>query len=112
MTRKLLQAYRRFIEKEYGDEEGKVNLDNVLDIAYTTISAEEGGDDDWEVQVSYDYKKQQLIVSISCGNTEYIYKEPYSTQQMITDLEIIGFAEWYSYAHQICDEKFSLDLCW
>lgn len=109
---KLVERYKEYVEREWeGDAVEEltkaVEKSKMLDLMYTTIN-----DDEAEVQVSYDIKHQDLIVEISFYDKSYIYKETYILEDMYDDLEYASFDGYYSYAHQVCEERFSLDLEW
>ena len=74
---------------------------------YTTINNEE-----WEVQVSYNLATECLITSICNGKVEYVFKEGHLLKNMLQDLQYCDFQGWYSYAHDVCDSNFKLDLEW
>ena len=105
---KLLEVYNNFIEGEYGNEPEK-ELSEEIGLIFTTL-----GDEEWEVQVSYNVKRQLIIVSLWNGVTEqeFVYKEHQSIEYTIEELEDIDFSDYYSWAHHMCEEHFCLDLEW
>ena len=108
LKEKLLEAYNNFIESEYGNEPLK-ELPEEIGLMFTTIN-----DDEWEVQVSYDVERQLIIVDLWNGETEqeFTYKEHQSIKYTIDELEYVEFSDYYSWAHQMCEEHFCLDLEW
>lgn len=106
VIQKLKEAYKNYCKKEW-DEEDQIEENNILNVLYTTVN-----DEEYDVQVAYNIETEQLITSISDESNEYIFKEKYSIEDMITDLENGDWDGWYSYAHDVCDERFSLDLEW
>ena len=109
---KLVERYKEYVEREWeGDAVEEltkaVEETKMLDLMYTTIN-----DDKVEVQVSYDIEHQDFIVEINFNNESYIYKEHLSWEDMYADLEYASFDMYYSYAHRVCEERFSLDLEW
>lgn len=105
----LKKRYKEYVEREWGEDAVKelTKDEETLDLMYSTIN-----DDEVEVQVSYDIKHQDFIVEISFDDKSYIYKEHLSWEDMYADLEYASFDMYYSYAHQVCEERFSLDLEW
>lgn len=65
-----------------------------------------------ERQVSYDLEKQQMSVEISNEKQSYIYIEKLPFKVFGAELETATFDMYYSYAHYVCEERFSLDLEW
>ena len=113
IIKRLKEAHRAYCKEEFGDDilDNEIyqteKEENVLDVMYTTLN-----DDEWEVQVSYNYVAECLITSITNGQVEYLFKEVYFIEDMLQDLQYGDFQGWYSYAHDVCDERFSLDLEW
>ena len=105
---KLLEVYNNFIESEYGNEPLQ-ELPETIGLMFTTID-----DDMWEVQVSYDTKNELIIVDLWNGATEqeFTYKEQQGIKYTIHELEYVDFNDYYSWAHQMCEEHFCLDLEW
>lgn len=104
----IRRKYQDFCYREYGQEkEDAIENPNYLDLMYTTVDG-----DEVEVQCSYDLEKEQFVVEITLPNQQYIYKEHQSLKAFNAEIETASFDMYYSYAHQICEEKFSLDLEW
>lgn len=101
----LLKRYEEYSNVEFG--KSNLELDTkVLGLAYTTLEGDE------EVQVSYDIERQEFIVEISFDDKSYIYKEHLSWEDFYEELKYANFEMYYSYAHRVCEERFSLDLEW
>ena len=113
LIKKVKQAHKDYCEREFGDDilDNEIyqteKEENVLDLMYTTIN-----DDEWEVQVSYNLADECLITSLCNGEVEYIFKEVHLLKNMLQDLQCGDFQGWYSYAHDVCDEHFNLNLEW
>ena len=105
----IKQKYKEYVEREWGEDavQELVNEDETLDLMYTTIN-----DDEVEVQVSYNTKTTILSVRLSFGNKSYIFETHSTFDEIYETLEYASFDMFYSYAHQVCEERFSLDLEW
>ena len=106
LIQKAKQAYKEYCEAEW-EEEYELVQGNTLSLMYTTIN-----DEEYEVQVDYNLEQEQMIVSISNESNEYIFKEKYSLENILFGLEHGDWDGWYSYAHDVCDSNFKLDLEW
>lgn len=105
LKQQIRTKYLDFIEREY---QGEVASDERhLDLMYTQVN-----DDEVEVQCSYDLEEEMFIVEITQFKEKFIHKEYDSLTQFNEELDSLTFEGLYSYVHQICEEKFSLDLEW
>lgn len=105
LKQQIRAKYLDFIEREYQSE--SVDSERYLDLMYTQVN-----DDEVEVQCSYDLEEEMFIVEITQFKEKFIYKEYDSLTQFNEELDSLTFEGLYSYAHQVCEEKFSLDLEW
>lgn len=109
---KIIKKYKEYVEREWGKNAVEELTETVeetkkLDLMYTTVDNGEG-----EVQVSYDLEKQQMSVEISNEIQSFIYVEKLPFKVFGAELETASFDMYYSYAHQVCEERFNLDLEW
>ena len=82
------------------------DIDNVLGLMYSEV----GENEDWTVQVSFDLATNETIVKL-CNNREsFIYKIICSIESFILELQTASWEDYYSWAQQIAEEKFSLDI--
>lgn len=105
LIKQIRKAYREYCKNEFGND--IQTEEDVLDLMYTTVD-----DENWEVQVSYNLSTEYLVTSITNGYEKYTFEETHLVEDMLQDLQYGDFQGWYSYAHDICDERFSLDLEW
>lgn len=108
----IRKKYQEYVEREWGKNAAEelaktIEETKILDLMYTTVD-----NDEREVQVSYDLEKQQMSVKISNEIQSYIYIEKLPLKVFGAELETASFDMYYSYAHQVCEERFSLDLEW
>ena len=103
---KLREAYEKYCLAEFADYDC-TEAQNILGLMYTQVN-----DDAVDVQVDYNIDKEQLITKIIFGDNEYSFTERHPLADMLTDLKYSNWNSWYSYAHDVCDQRFSLDLEW
>lgn len=102
----VIERYKNYSKREFNVEE-KGSIFFNLGLMYTTVN-----DDEYDVQVSYDIPNRSLTTSISDGEKTYSFSELLSFEDFYEELENATFDMYYSYAHQVCEERFSLDLEW
>ena len=102
----VIERYKDYSKREFGVEEN-VSVFIGLGLMYTTVN-----DDEYDVQVSYDIPSRSLTTTISDGDKTYSFSERLSLEDFYEELETATFDMYYSYAHQVCEERFSLDLEW
>ena len=92
-----LQEYASFIKEEYNDEwDGKGGIQGLL---YTKV----GEDEEYDLQVSYDFDNQLLITELTCDDGNgYTYKEKVLYEDLFYDFSVL-----YSYAHEIVEKEFN-----
>ena len=107
LIQKVRDVHKEYCRREFGDDYEVKG--NTLGVMYTSIN-----DEEWEVQVSFDLKHQKEIVEIWNGVVRLIYEVDCSLEDMLEMLQEDNwtFDDFYSYAHDVCDERFSLDLEW
>ena len=82
------------------------DIGNVLGLMYSEV----GENEDWTVQVSFDLATSETVVTLWNGRETFIYKIACSIESFILELQTISWEDYYSWAHQIVEEKFSLDI--
>ena len=106
---KLTKLYDTYCKTEFGEsvEKHKWGIEGRVDLLYTTVD-----DEKWEVQVSYLIPKRRMQVTLNNDECAYIYQEHEDLETFVKEMEIADFAGYYSYAHDIVESKFHLDLEW
>lgn len=106
---KLTKLYDSYCKAEFGEsvEKHKWGIEGHIDLLYTTIDNEQ-----WEVQVAYILTKSSMQVELRNEECAYIYQEHEDLEDFVKEMETADFAGFYSYAHDIVESKFHLDLEW
>ena len=108
MERKeFLKLYNDYLVRS--ELEPVEDFGNVLYLMYSEV----GENEDWQVQVSYDLESEQMIVELWNKEETFIYKQHYLLCSFVTmDLKntSVDWNDYYSWAHDIVEEKFSLDI--
>lgn len=91
-----LQEYASFIKSEYNDEwDGKGGIQGLL---YTQV----GEYEEYDLQVSYDFDNQKLIVELTYDDGNgYSFEEYCEYEDLFYDFDAL-----YSYAHEIVRKEF------
>ena len=85
---------------------------SVLDLMYSEVVSVDDNDLIWEVQVSYDVEKEIMITSLKNPNEELIYKVRQGLKDFMEELSTCNWGDYYSWAHEITEQLFSIDLEW
>ena len=92
--------YKEYVLKEF--DEKLDTVEDVLGLMYTTVG------DDYDLQVSYDLDKEEIIITIDAGEDRYTYKDKLSLDDFYEELESATFEGYYSYAHDIVENELGL----
>lgn len=101
--KKLEKVYANYLIAENlkpDDYEAHIMPDETIGIAYTTI----GPNEEYEVQVSYDTKTEEDVVSIHRDGWTWTYRSKNPVDGIIMDLDLCDFNDFYRFAHE-CLEK-------
>ena len=113
IIKEIRSRYEDYVFAEFGDSDIDENS-TILDLMYTSV----GLNEEYDLQVSYDLENQQMITTLSQGvlhengKTEltlFTYKESQSLESFCEELDCVDFNGYYSYAHDIVEDKFHME---
>lgn len=101
MNKDLLEAYRKYVIDEFDQDivEEDIKTTGLLGLAYTTY----GDNDEIDIQISYDFVSEHIIVEINGNNGSISMKEKFTTKDMVFIIKGMRFQDWYSEYVELCD---------
>lgn len=104
----MRDLYKQYLERnELGTEDIDQDISNgVIGLMFSEV----GEDNEYEIQVSYDINAEEDEVKLTNGEETYIFRQKQPLADFKEELRSISWEDYYSWAHQIVEEKFSLDI--